>query len=210
MGWINTVHGRQFLLWMTLAGWLCGGGVAELAAADGEVSDPEFDGQILTLTEPPKAEFKTDDPRFRDNHDGTVTDLKRNLVWEQMDSYQSLKQWLNWNDAQNYIRKLNEKKFGGASNWRLPTREELESLYEEEKSIPWNYYWTKNEVHIDPIFGNSHCCYWSSEEVNEDMAWGYNFIRGQDYPSMKGGIQKSLTVIRAVRDLKEGERVSLK
>lgn len=173
-------------------------------------SDHDFGGQILSLTEPPKAEFKTDDPRFRDNQNGTVTDLQEKLVWEQMDSYQSLKQWLNWNDAQNYIRKMNETEFGGAANWRLPTREELASLYDENKSVPWNYYWTKNEVHIDPIFGNSNCCYWSVEEVSEEMAWGFNFIRGKAYPSMKGGIQKSLTVIRAVRDLKENEKVSLK
>jgi len=181
------------------------------AGADEEASsDVEFGGQILTLTEPMAPLIKSNDPRFRDNENGTVTDLKEKLVWEQKDSYQSQKKWLNWNDAQNYIRKLNEQEFGGASNWRLPTRGELETLYDESKSVPWNYYWTKNEVHIDPIFGNSHCCYWSSEELSKEMAWGFNFIRGDDYPSMKGGIQKSLTVIRAVRDLKEQERVSLK
>ncbi|CAI2719097.1 Lcl C-terminal domain-containing protein [Nitrospina watsonii] len=172
--------------------------------------DAEFGGQILTLTEPQQADFKSDDPRFRDNKNGTVTDLQHHLVWEQRDSYQSQKKWLNWNDAQNYIKKFNETEFGGASTWRLPTREELQSLYDENKSVPWNYYWTKNEVHIDPIFGNSSCCYWSIEELSGEMAWGFNYIRGKAYPSMKGGIQKSLTVIRAVRDLADSEKVSLK
>ena len=36
----------------------------------------------------------------------------------------------------------------------------------------------------------------------KDFAYGYNFIRGQSYMSMKGGIQKSLTVIRPVRAIK--------
>ncbi len=168
--------------------------------ADDTANDPEFGGQILTLTEKKALNLESDNPRFQDNKNGTVTDLQEKLVWEQLDSYQSLKQWLNWHDAQKYIEKLNAKKFGGFADWRLPTRKELSTLFDETKSIPWNYYWTKNEVHIDPIFGNSHCCYWSNEENGKEMAWGFNYIRGKPYVSMKGGIQKSLTVIRAVRN----------
>jgi len=164
-------------------------------------TDYEFGGQILTLTEPKKDTIpSSDNPRFQDNKNGTVTDLETKLVWEQIDSYQARKQWINWHKAQDYIRELNEKTFGGASNWRLPTRKELAALFDEKQSIPWNYYWTKNELHIDPIFGKSHCCYWSSEEAKGEMAWGFNYIRGKAYLSMKGGIQKSLSVIRAVRD----------
>ena len=164
-------------------------------------TDYEFGGQILTLTEPKNdVAPSSDNPRFRDNKDGTVSDLETKLIWIQIDSYQTRKEWINWHKAQDYIRELNEAKFGGASNWRLPTREELAALFDEKQSIPWNYYWTKNELHIDPIFGKSHCCYWSSEEAKGDMAWGYNYIRGKSYLSMKGGIQHSLSVIRAVRD----------
>ncbi len=170
-------------------------------------TDYEFGGQILTLTEPKNnVTPSSDNPRFRDNKDGTVSDLETKLIWIQIDSYQTRKQWINWHKAQDYIRKLNENKFGNASNWRLPTREELAALFDEKQSIPWNYYWTKNELHIDPIFGKSHCCYWSSEEAKGDMAWGYNYIRGKSYLSMKGGIQHSLSVIRAVRDNSSSEQ----
>ncbi len=164
-------------------------------------TDYEFGGQILTLTEP-KTEVgpTSDNPRFQDNQNGTVTDLETQLIWIQLDSYQIRKQWINWHKAQDYIRELNKTQFGGAANWRLPSRKELASLFDKNQSIPWNYYWTKNEVHIDPIFGQSHCCYWTSEEHKGDMAWGYNYIRGKPYVSMKGGIQHSLSVIRAVRD----------
>jgi len=184
-------------------------GATSLHADDTE-NDPEFGGQILTLTEPKKLDIHSDDPRFQDNQNGTVTDLQEKLVWEQLDSYQSLKKWLNWHDAQKYIEKLNAEKFGGASNWRLPTRKELSTLFDASKSIPWNYYWTKNEVHIDSIFGNSHCCYWTSEQNGKEMAWGFNYIRGKPYVSMKGGIQKSLTVIRAVREAGPSEEASRK
>lgn len=169
--------------------------------AQDDKTDYEFGGQILTLTEPKKdVAPSSENPRYQDQKNGTVSDLETKLIWVQIDSYQTRKEWINWNKAQDYIRELNEKKFGEASNWRLPTREELGSLYDETVSIPWNYYWTKNELHIDPIFGKSHCCYWSSEEAKGDMAWGYNYIRGKPYLSMKGGIQHSLSVIRAVRD----------
>lgn len=184
-------------------------GLAEEAVPDNpaaqqaqeDKTDYEFGGQILTLTEPKKdVAPSSENPRYQDQKNGTVSDLETKLIWVQIDSYQTRKEWINWNKAQDYIRELNEKKFGEASNWRLPTREELGSLYDETVSIPWNYYWTKNELHIDPIFGKSHCCYWSSEEAKGDMAWGYNYIRGKPYLSMKGGIQHSLSVIRAVRD----------
>lgn len=172
-----------------------------------DTTDYEFGGQILTLTDPKKDVVpSSNNSRFRDNKNGTVSDLKTKLIWVQIDSYQIRKQWINWYKAQDYIRELNEASFGGASNWRLPTRAELAALFDETQSIPWNYYWTKNELHIDPIFGKSHCCYWSSEEAKGDMAWGYNYIRGKPYLSMKGGIQHSLSVIRAVRNNSNSEQ----
>lgn len=179
---------------------------AEAQKPEEDKTDYVFGGQILTLTEPQVDVVPaSDNPRFKDNQNGTVTDLEMRLIWVQIDSYQIRKQWINWHKAQDYIRELNENHFGGAANWRLPTRKELASLYDESQSIPWNYYWTRNEVHIDPIFGKSHCCYWTSEEHKGDMAWGYNYIRGKPYLSMKGGIQHSLSVIRAVRDRSKAE-----
>lgn len=168
--------------------------------------DPGFDGQILTMTKPKAELAPSSNPRYQDNKDGSVLDLVTGVVWAKEDSYQSTRDWINWNDAQTYIKKLNTQNFGGASSWRLPNKEELASLFDESSSIPWNYYWTTNEVHMDPIFGHSHCCYWSKEEYREEMAWGFNYIRGRAYISSKGGIQKSLTAIRPVRDLTPEEK----
>lgn len=173
---------------------------SEVQADSGNSSTDEiFGGQILSLTEE-KPELKpSNDPRFRDNKDGTVTDLKKKLMWKQIDIYQEKKIWINWDEAQTYLENFNKEAFASYSNWRLPTRKELESLYEEDKDVSWKYYWTENVIHIDPIFGYSSCCFWSSEVHKDKYAWGFNYIRGKAYPSMRGGPSLSLSTIRPVR-----------
>ena len=164
-------------------------------------NDEIFGGQILSLTEK-KPELKpSNDPRFKDNNDGTVTDLQEGLMWKKIDLYQEKKIWSSWEESQKLLEKFNKEAYASYSDWRLPTRKELKSLYEEDKNIPWKYYWTENMIHIDPIFGYSHCCFWSSELYKDKYAWGFNYIGGRDYPSMKGGGQYhlSLSTIRPVR-----------
>ncbi len=169
-------------------------------------SDPIFDGQILSLTEKKPPLEPSNDPRYKDNADGTVTDLEHGLMWKQRDSYQELKKWMNWKAAQGYIAEMNAARFAGYDDWRLPTRDELKTLFEKDKIIPWKYYWTTNEVHMDPIFGYTSCCFWSSETYKDTYAWTFNYIRGKSYPSPADGPGLSLSVIRAVRPaVKPGE-----
>ena len=166
-------------------------------------NDEIFGGQILSLTEE-KPELKpSNDPRFKDNNDGTVTDLQEGLMWKKIDLYQEKKIWSSWEESQKLIESFNEQGYAKYSDWRLPTRKALKSLYEEDKNVPWIYYWTENVIHIDPIFGYSHCCFWSSELYKDKYAWGFNYIGGKDYPSMKGGGQYhlSLSTIRPVRSV---------
>ena len=177
-------------------------GVSVVQADSGNSSTDEiFGGQILSLTEEKPPLEPSNDPRFQDNKDGTVTDLEKKLMWKQIDIYQEEKIWINWDDSQTYLEKFNKEAYAGFSNWRLPTREELKSLYEEDKDVPWKYYWTKNVIHIDPIFGYSSCCFWSSEVYKETYAWGFNYIRGRAYPSTRGGPGLSLSTIRPVRNI---------
>jgi hypothetical protein len=187
---------RLALLMLTVCG------VSVVHADSGNSSTDEiFGGQILSLTEEKPPLKPSNDPRFQDNKDGTVTDLEKKLMWKQIDIYQEKKIWINWDDSQTYLEKFNKEAFGGHSDWRLPTREELKSLYEEDKDIPWKYYWTENVIHIDPIFGYSSCCFWSSEVYKDQYAWGFNYIRGRTYPSARGGPGLSLSTIRPVRTI---------
>jgi hypothetical protein len=187
-------------------------GVSLVQADSGNSSTDEiFGGQILSLTEQKPSLKPSNDPRFQDNKDGTITDLEKKLMWKKMDIYQEKKIWSSWEDSQKLIESFNKEAYAKYSDWRLPTRKELKGLYEEDKKVPWKYYWTENVVHIDPIFGYSHCCFWSSELYKDKYAWGFNYISGRDYPSMKGGGQYhlSLSTIRPVRSIVDTDSLNV-
>ena len=198
-------------LWLALLlSLVCGVSLVQADSSDSS-KDEIFGGQILSLTEE-KPELKpSNDPRFKDNNDGTVTDLQEGLMWKKIDLYQEKKIWSSWEDSQKLIESFNKESYAKYSDWRLPTRKELESLYEEDKKVPWKYYWTENVIHIDPIFGHSHCCFWSSELYKDKYAWGFNYIGGRDYPSMKGGGQYhlSLSTIRPVRSIVDTDSLNV-
>ena len=198
-------------LWLALLlSLVCGVSLVQADSSDSS-KDEIFGGQILSLTEE-KPELKpSNDPRFKDNNDGTVTDLQEGLMWKKIDLYQEKKIWSSWEESQKLIESFNKEAYAKYSDWRLPTRKELKSLYEEDKNVPWKYYWTENVIHIDPIFGYSHCCFWSSELYKDKYAWGFNYIGGRDYPSMKGGGQYhlSLSTIRPVRSIVDTDSLNV-
>jgi len=77
----------------------------------------------------------TDEKRFSDNGDGTVTDKENKLMWNQTDAYQDTSKWSNWFMAEDYIKELNNKKFAGYVDWRMPNLEEAETLFDEDVFI---------------------------------------------------------------------------
>lgn len=66
--------------------------------------------------------------RFTDNGDGTVTDHKLRLMWAKADNQGDI----NWKDANTWARyNFSYTISTNYDNWRLPTLEELKSLYVE-------------------------------------------------------------------------------
>ena len=45
----------------------------------------------------------TDEERFKDNENGTISDTRYNLMWAKEDSYQMRNKWCAWKGAHNYI-----------------------------------------------------------------------------------------------------------
>ena len=81
--------------------------------------------------------------------------------------------WLNWHDAMMYCQLL---AIDDKMDWRLPTKEELDYIYNSENDF----------------VGST---YWSSTEFNGSYAWFQNLsIGGQHY-----GYKTSSGYVRAVR-----------
>lgn len=99
-------------------------------------------------------------PRFTDNSIATVTDLSvtdnlTGLIWAQNGNLAG--DTISWQAALNYIKGLNTNFYLGHNDWRLPNRNELESLVNKQvpdqsvwlnlqgfKNIQRNYYWSSS------------------------------------------------------------------
>jgi uncharacterized protein DUF1566 len=141
----------------------------------------------------------SEDKRFIDNGDKTVTDTQTGLLWMQEDSYQYKGHWLNWFQAIDYIKELNQERFADYLDWRLPTVEELTTLYEEEK-FNGKQMGSEMNLHMDPIFAkNGSGTLWTIEKNGNYNAFGVVFNTGQRFNSSKR--KKARRAIRAVRQL---------
>lgn len=72
-----------------------------------------------------------EDLRFIDKSDGTILDTKTGLMWTKTDTMNELGKWVNYMESTDYVRGLNETKFAGYDDWRLPSRDELSTVYDE-------------------------------------------------------------------------------
>ena len=119
-------------------------------------------------------------PAFIDNGDGTVTDTRANLMWKKDDSFKEFGYGINWFEAQDYCEILNEKKFAGYEDWRLPSGEEAKSAFSFTQS---NTDKDGAETHISDLFepGGGHNT-WTYEEKPDyqQYAMKFNFITGND------------------------------
>ncbi|MCP4344602.1 MAG: DUF1566 domain-containing protein [Desulfobacterales bacterium] len=106
-------------------------------------------------------DFKND---FKDNGDGTITDSATGLVWEKTGS-----EYMRLSKAQSYFQELNQKKFAGYNDWRLPTLEELASLLESEKV---------DGLYINPLFDRKQRWCWTADKRADGNAWLVYFYNG--------------------------------
>ncbi len=143
------------------------------------------------------APVESGDKRYRDNDDGTITDSKTGLMWMKKDSYLHSGHWLNWYEAREYVRKLNDERFAQHSDWQVPTRKELKTLYEAEK-INSAQLGSGMKIHTDPVFEkNGAGSLWSSELNGRYNAFGVVFNTGAVFNSNKKSRSRKAT--RAVR-----------
>ena len=97
---------------------------------------------------------------FRDNGDGTISDLATDLMWMQNDNGTALL----WEKALNYAENA---EFAGYNDWRLPSVKELQSIVDYTRSPA-----SSNSAAIAPVFNctaildeggkNNYPFYWSN------------------------------------------------
>jgi hypothetical protein len=108
------------------------------------------------------------EPRFTENRNGTVTDHLTGLMWTQNADKANGK--TDWEEA---VRGAAGCADGGFTDWRLPNRNELESLIDLGRSDP-----ALSKGH--PFTGVQSAYYWTSTTIanNEDNAWVVHFYIG--------------------------------
>lgn len=126
--------------------------------------------------------FFTPSVDFTDNGNGTVTHKKTTLTWKRCTEGQtwsgttctgSAQMW-NWPQAST-----TRTTFGGASDWRLPTANELLTILEFAKKQP------AIEATIFPAIPTGS--FWSASAYGDgsDNAWVIDFSSGADSPQYK-------------------------
>jgi hypothetical protein len=100
--------------------------------------------------------------QFISSTEGIITDTLTGLMWAPAPDRE-----VTWDQANAYAQNL---KLGGYTDWRLPTRSELRSLYDaSEEDDP------SSVSTFNPILRLTACCPWSSEVEGSDRAWSFHF-----------------------------------
>jgi len=106
--------------------------------------------------------------KYELQHDGkVVADHATDLMWQQSGS----PHYMNYADTEKYTRDLNNQRFSGYSDWRLPTLEETMSLMEREKK--------NGDLYIDSLFDKTQLWIWTADMYSvAGRAWYVLFHHG--------------------------------
>lgn len=145
---------------------------------------------------------------FIDNNDGTITHIKTGLMWKRCTEGQ---EWTpsgcdseptvhGWNAWENILNDVKEHHFAGYSDWRLPSKNELESIVERRCWNPSiNTFIFPSTVHDNNALNLYHT---SSSAVRGDGSvaevWVIDFYSGGVFATSKWGNVPG--VARLVRD----------
>ena len=118
--------------------------------------------------------------RFTDNGDGTVTDHQLGVMWAKYDNQGDI----DWRGAERWCRWGPPQIMGKYDNWRMPTNEELKSLFVREEKYKGYESACGQKVKMVPEIQLSCGWVWTSE-VKSITARVFNFQRGYHYMELK-------------------------
>jgi len=136
----------------------------------------------------------TENSRFIDNGNGTISDSETNLMWKKTDSFQDTKKWKNWFTGHEYMQIVNLEKFGGFEDWRFPFEEEAYSLFELEKTNQDKY---GDDIYLDPIFEQGSAGVTWTEDTKDSSALVIQFEDGiKVWPSQYANLNMAVRLVR--------------
>ncbi len=78
-----------------------------------------------------------------------MTDTRTTLMWIREDGWQRERKWFSWDDAKDWYNHLNGNKFCGFQDWKLPSEDEILTLYNPEEINKDKY---GNEIYLETVF----------------------------------------------------------
>ena len=135
------------------------------------------------------------DKRYEGYSNGTILDKKTGLMWMSKDYWQMEHTWVNWYTANEYAQRMNNKKFAGRNDWRLPTAKEASSLYERRKR---NTDKDGDKIFIDRMFpkGAGWSTWTKEEKQNKALIVSFKDEGGKSYQDKIKATDAFLRLVR--------------
>lgn len=146
-----------------------------------------------------KPAAKAKDPLV-DNGDGTITDPNSGYMWKQSDAWLDTHKFYTFAQAQEYLDKLNNEKFAGYEDWRMPNKAEASTLVEKGKECL-----DKNGTTfpLDPIFTAGRVCNTWITECTEEKVIRFDYKIGGEMIYPPSEVWSSIYAVRGEAKPKE-------
>jgi hypothetical protein len=129
--------------------------------------------------------------------ENTVVDKQKKLMWARTDSMNDMEKWVNYQDSVDYVRSLCDKKYAGFDDWRLPTREEMDTLYNESFFLKDKF---EKDIHINDCFSPGGGFSMIAQQVSGRMRTFVLNLRTGEY-THPDGLWTLTEAARAVRSI---------
>ena len=136
------------------------------------------------------------DKRYEKFVNNTIVDKKTGLMWMSNDYWQMEQKWVNWYTANEYVQRMNNKKFAGYTDWRLPSVKEAGSLYERRKR---NTDKDGDKIFIDTIFpkGAGWSTWTNDDKQNKAFVVSFKDEGGKSYQDKVTATDAFLRLVRS-------------
>ena len=138
---------------------------------------------------------KSADNRYSIFGNGTILDNSTGLLWMEKDYWQHEGKWVNWYTANEYAQRMNNKKFAGYTDWRLPTPEEAQKIYDRRRR---NVDKDGDKIYIDRVFpkGAGWSTWTNAEKSSKAVVVSFKDEGGTQYQDKISGVDAFLRLVR--------------